>query len=102
MVDGHGHRSFTVSRQDLAVVQSTNQQLVDKRLGAMATPESQASEGEDDILMDTTYCSKMLLQNKSLDVTEEGRTILRTVSEGRGVKLKKNVCVYTCIYVEGY
>lgn len=93
MVDGHGHRSFDIKRQDLTVVQPTRQQLVDERLRAMATPDeaSQANEGEEDTLLTTACHSKILLQNQSLDVTEEGRTIIRTISEGGGVTVKKDV-----------
>ena len=93
VVDGHGHRSFDIKRQDLTVVQPTRQQLVDERLRAMATPDeaSQANEGEEDTLLTTACHSKILLQNQSLDVTEEGRTIIRTISEGGGVTVKKDV-----------
>ena len=97
MVDGHGHRSFDVNRQDLTVVQPTSQQLIDERFRAMATPNdaSQDNKDEDDTLLASTCHGKIVLQNKSLDVNEEGHTILRTVSEGGGVAVKKDVSGYT-------
>ena len=62
----------------------------------MATPNeaSQGDNDEDDTLLVTTCHSKILLQNKSLDVSEEGHTILRTVSEGGGITVKKDVGVH--------
>ena len=97
MVDGHSQRSFDIHRSDLTVVNNqTHQQIVDDHLRAMATPRetSQGNDGEDDTLQASICHSKMLLQNQSLDVNEEGRTILRTTSEGSGVTVRKDVCVH--------
>ena len=54
----------------------------------VTTCTSQASEGEDDTLQPL---SKMLLTDKSLKMTRQGQTILRSTSESSGVDAQREV-----------